>query len=164
MVLPTAALTITALSPLAPEAREILAVCRSEMEPICGTGGCCGADDGDLSQPNVQFLVARLDGSIVGCIALVDRLSYGEVKSFFVSQNARLHGVGGALMEALLEASRDLGIDTLRIASGDKLQSAMALWTRHGFSEREGAPDAGAVLERSRFALAQQSSRARTIA
>ena len=67
-------------------------------------------------------------------------------------------------MEALLEASRDLGIDTLRIASGDKLQSAMALWTRHGFSEREGAPDAGAVLERSRFALAQQSSRARTIA
>ena len=169
MVLQTATLTIATLWPLADDARKLIAASHDEMQAIYTSSECHQLHAQALAEPNVQLLVARINGEAVGCIALVDKVTYGEIKRFFVARSARGHGIGGALMDALLAASRDIGLDTLRLETGDKLEPAMALYGRYGFEERgpfgEYAEAPSSVfMEWTRAGAAQQESLARTIA
>ncbi|MEO1789646.1 MAG: GNAT family N-acetyltransferase [Pseudomonadota bacterium] len=90
----------------------------------------------ELSAPNVEFFVARRGGRPVGCVALVDHLTYGEVKRLFVAEAARGVGVGAALMAALEDAARDIGLRAIRLETGDRLAAAMAIYTARGYRER----------------------------
>ena len=88
-----------------------------------------------------EFLVAELDGVIVGCGALhVMWEDVAEVRTLAVSPTVRGHGVGSKLLEALLVKAREVGVDRVFC-----LTFETEFFGRHGFEEIEGAPVAAEV-------------------
>jgi ribosomal protein S18 acetylase RimI-like enzyme len=61
---------------------------------------------------------------------------------------ARGRGLGGALVEALVEALRAEGFDALRASVGDENPDARAFWERVGFGEVGRLEGGVTVLER----------------
>src|SRR5712692_3435670 len=59
-------------------------------------------DADEVAQGRGAFLIARVDGEVMGCGA-VRRIGDGvaEIKRMYVRPQARGHGVGGAILSAL---------------------------------------------------------------
>jgi len=89
-----------------------------------------------LAAPDITFLVARLDGSTMGCGALAARDGYGEIKSMFVDPEARGTGVAAGLMDRIEAEAVALGLPMLMLETGNLLHAAQALYRRHGFTTR----------------------------
>jgi putative acetyltransferase len=90
-----------------------------------------------LARSEVRFFVARSDGRAVGCGAAVIGTDYfAELKRIIVRPDARGHGIGCALMNAIEAAARDEGISTLLLETGPKSQEALRLYNRCGYRER----------------------------
>lgn len=83
-----------------------------------------------------EFLVAEVDGELVGCGALhVMWEDVAEVRTLAVSPTARGMGVGSKLLEALIQKARDVGVDRVFC-----LTFETEFFGRHGFTEIEGIP------------------------
>jgi putative acetyltransferase len=81
-----------------------------------------------LAAPTVRFFVARLDGRIMGCGALVlNGKSQAEIKRMFVDPEARGHGVGRAFLEAIERAASDEGICLTQLETGTSNHEALGL-------------------------------------
>lgn len=85
-------------------------------------------------------LVARRDGQVIGWAALSPvsgRCVYAGVAevSVYVADSARGQGVGGALLQALVEASECLEIWTLQAGIFPENVASVALHKRTGFRE-----------------------------
>ncbi len=95
-----------------------------------------------------QFRVAVVDDVVVGCGALhVMWEDLAEVRTLAVSPEHLGHGVGSALLAALLDDARDLGIGRVFC-----LTFETAFFGRHGFEVIEGRavdPEVYAELLRS---------------
>lgn len=79
--------------------------------------------------------MARQGGDrVLGTAALADKGGYGEVKSMFVSPEARGLGVGGAqLLEALETLARTKGgFAAMKLETGSLLAEAHRLYARGG--------------------------------
>lgn len=137
-------LTIRTESPLAPEARALIEASEAALHAPCPPEERFGRAAEDLAEKGTQFLVARQDGVPVGCVALVDRLRYGEVKRLYVGAAARGNGIARALMEELERAARDIGLGCLLLETGAARQEAVGLCRSLGYVERGpvgGHPD-----------------------
>ena len=87
-----------------------------------------------LTAPDARFWVARLDGRIVGCAALIwgfDR--QGEIKRMFVAPEARGKGVGRALLGAVEDGARFERLRVLRLETGVKNVEAIGLYRGAGY-------------------------------
>ena len=74
-------------------------------------GSCCPKATVTLFENIQDFLVAEVDGLVVGCGALhVIWEDLGELRTLAVAPHARGAGIGRALVEALLERARALGV------------------------------------------------------
>ncbi|MEM9341843.1 MAG: GNAT family N-acetyltransferase [Pseudomonadota bacterium] len=96
---------------------------------------CCedtGTEE-ELYAPNTEFIVARLDGRPVGCIALMDRVRFAEARRLFVIEEVRGNGIGAALVAAMEAAARDLGLRQVRLNSTLSTQHARRTFQRSGF-------------------------------
>ncbi len=83
-----------------------------------------------------DFLVAEVDGLVVGCGALhVIWEDLGELRTLAVAPHARGAGIGRALVEALLERARALGVSRVFC-----LTFETGFFAGSGFVEIEGAP------------------------
>lgn len=89
-----------------------------------------------LAAPNVHLFAARMAGRVVGTGALVEEPGYGEIKSMFVAEPARGQGVADAMLRQLEDQARALDLPLLRLETGNKLNSAVRLYARHGFEMR----------------------------
>ena len=90
-----------------------------------------------LAAPDVKFFVARGDGgAALGCAALAVRDGYGEIKSMYVADEARGHGVASDVLSRVEQEARSLGLPVLRLETGDLLDAAHRLYGRHGFDVR----------------------------
>jgi N-acetylglutamate synthase-like GNAT family acetyltransferase len=80
-----------------------------------------------------DWFVADVDGQIVGCVSLL-RYTSGlvEVRSLAVDDRLQGLGIGGRLMEALLEEARRRGIPTLFA-----LTRVVEFFSRFGFQVTE---------------------------
>ena len=84
---------------------------------------------------DVLFLVARdIDGAAVGCVALVNRGAYGEVKRMVVDEVRRGQGTGKKLLEHLAMFARMSGLAVLKLETGIHQPAAIALYEGFGFS------------------------------
>jgi len=93
-------------------------------------------DLGELSRPQVTFIVARLDGRAVGCGAVVKcPEGWAEIKRMFVLPTARGHQIGRRLLEALQAIAVDQRIELLRLETGIRQPEALGLYRSTGFSE-----------------------------
>ena len=87
-----------------------------------------------LCAPHITFIVAELNGQTIGCAALANKGTYGEVKSMFTTPAARGNGTGSALMLALETAARAQSLPLMKLETGDDLYAAHRLYERHGFT------------------------------
>ncbi|RYH01362.1 GNAT family N-acetyltransferase [Salipiger sp. IMCC34102] len=87
-----------------------------------------------LAEPHISFFLAHDDVQAIGCGALANKGTYGELKSMFVDPKARGSGAGAAIVTAILAAAREQGLPALKIETGDDLYPAHRLYARHGFT------------------------------
>jgi GNAT superfamily N-acetyltransferase len=142
-------------------------VAQAEVELIARYGGL---DAGELGltptmfeSPLGSFLVARVDRARpdsaqrpvggVGLRRVAERT--GEVRRLWVDPSWRGRGVGRALMARLEGAARNLGLDELVLATGDRQPEAVQLYKATGWT-RLYVDTAGRPLEAGwiRFAKA----------
>ena len=95
-----------------------------------------------------DFVVAEIDGRVVGCGALhVLWEDLGEVRTLVVDESALGAGVGSAVLRRLIERARELGLSRLFC-----LTFETEFFRRHGFEAIEGRavdPEVYAELLRS---------------
>lgn len=83
-----------------------------------------------------EFLVAELDGEVVGCGALhVLWEDLGEIRTVAVHPRTVGHGVGHAIVGQLIAGARELGLQRLFVLTFEK-----QFFSRHGFAEIDGTP------------------------
>lgn len=82
------------------------------------------------------FLVARtLAGEAVGCGGLRPLAGGGaEIKRMFVAPSVRGTGVAVALLRAIEEEARAMGLDRLVLETGTEQPDAMRFYEREGYS------------------------------
>ena len=83
-----------------------------------------------------EFLVAEVEGEVVGCGALhVLWEDLGEIRTVAVDPRVLGRGVGHALVDGLIDGARDLGLRRLFVLTFEK-----QFFGRHGFAEIDGTP------------------------
>lgn len=82
------------------------------------------------------IFIAYMNGQPVGVIGL-RRFSEtaGEVKRMFVKDSARGNGIGKRLLSTCIDTARSLGYRSLKLDTADFMQSAIKLYSAHGFNE-----------------------------
>jgi putative acetyltransferase len=94
-------------------------------------------DVATLTAANVRFLVARRGGIAIGCGALVlGTDGAAELKRMFVVPEARGRKLGSRILDALEAAAEAEGVRVLRLETGVRQPEALALYRRHGYTER----------------------------
>jgi putative acetyltransferase len=107
-----------------------------------------------LMAPEVDFLVAALDGRIVGCGAVrrmagepaTDGRAYGEVKRMVTAPAARGQGIAAQIVAALEQGLRARGVSLALLETGAEQRAAVRLYERCGYRRRDpfgGYPDNG---------------------
>lgn len=95
-----------------------------------------------------EFRIAEVEGEMAGCGALhVMWEDLAEIRTLAVGEQHLGHGVGSALLQALLDDARELGVERVFC-----LTFETDFFVRHGFSEIEGQavdPEVYAELLRS---------------
>lgn len=100
-------------------------------------------DVDDFLPPSGGFIVALIQGDVVGCGAVrtLDP-GIGELKRMWVSPERRRQGIGTALLHSLEQLSIELGHERLRLDSNQELSEAIALYVREGFMPTDRYNDA----------------------
>lgn len=128
-------------SPRQPEIARLMDLSNAYMASLYPAESNHLVDLEALEQPNVSFLVARNDGEIVGCCALVEAGNgTAEIKRMFVDPEARGLRMGKLMMNALVERARELELEAIRLETGISQPEAINLYRKAGFIEIEPFP------------------------
>ena len=94
-------------------------------------------DIASLEKPEVTMFVARHEGVVAGCCALVDGGDgSGEIKRLFVDPAMRGLGIARRLLEALEAQAQAAGIGVLQLETGIYQPEAIGLYERSGYRRR----------------------------
>lgn len=140
-------LSVTPDHPDTPEVRALLLRHHAVMRASSPEDSCHVMDPDALVARGVLLLAARDGDAVLGVGALAQlNAQQGELKSMHTAHEARGRGVGRAILLALLEAGRDLGLQRISLETGaaEMFAPARALYTAHGFVE---CPPFGAYIE-----------------
>jgi putative acetyltransferase len=89
-----------------------------------------------LAAPDAVFLVARRNGELLGSIAFrIIAPGHAEIKRMFVRAEARGHGVGRRLLEALEDAARQRNLERISLETGIRQPEAIALYRASGYGD-----------------------------
>ncbi len=98
-------------------------------------------------------MLAHLDGQVVGGVALCGLGSSGfEFCKLVVTDAARGHGAGRALVEACLAFCAERNAPALWLQSFNKLEVAIGLYRRMGFTDAPPPPEMS-VLQRTEIIM-----------
>ena len=123
--------------PRAPQATALLQASHALMERLFPPEDNHYLSIDALCTPDIRFFIAREGDTVLGCAALANKGDYGEVKSMFVSEDARGKGVADALLRQLEDYARELDLPVMRLETSDLLHAAHRLYERHGFVKCE---------------------------
>jgi len=122
-------------TPDQPEVRAMLATLDAYCASLYPAESNHLLDVASLLAGDVLFLVARdIDGAAVGCAALANRGSYGEVKRMYVDEARRGLGTGRQLLDHLAMFARMSGLGELKLETGIHQPAAIALYEHAGFT------------------------------
>lgn len=134
-------LTIAAESPLTDDADFLVQGSEAALRAVYTEDECFTFTAAQLDDPKVTFLVARAANRPVGCVALVDCGTYGEIKRLYTVPMGRGRGTATELMDALETHAKAMGHTSVRLETGDKLVEAVRLYTILGYSVRSAFGD-----------------------
>ena len=129
------ALSIQSEPPDMADARALLEALDAHLNSLYPPENCHKLSVAALQDKSVIFLVARWDGTAVGCGAV--RFvggEYAEVKRMYVAPQWRGLGVAQALLRHLERLSLQNGFGALRLETGIQQHDAVRLYERMGFS------------------------------
>ena len=90
-----------------------------------------------VTPPAGVFLIARIDGTAVGCGALRPALDgtagLAEIKRMYTSPEARRRGVSRAVLAGLEAAARAFGYRKIQLETGTRQPEAMTLYEDTGY-------------------------------
>ncbi|MCB0154238.1 MAG: GNAT family N-acetyltransferase [Anaerolineae bacterium] len=94
----------------------------------------------ELAAPNVTFVVARLNGQVVGCGAVKAMRdapgapgAYGEIKRMYVAPAGRGHGLAKMMLAYLEQKLLAKDIPLARLETGIHQAEAIGLYERLGY-------------------------------
>ena len=123
-------------SPLTQDAADLIAGSEGALREVYTPDECFTFTASELDNDDIIFLVARNDADqAIGCVALCDYKTYGEVKRLYVPPAGRGQGTARALMDELEERARLLGHTDVKLETGDKLVAAVALYASLGYTK-----------------------------
>lgn len=126
-------ITISQGDPHDPQATALLKASHALMQELFSPEDNHFLSIDDLCTPDIRFFLAREDDDLLGCGALANKGTYGEIKSMFVSPDARGKGVAALVLNQIENAARDQGLPALKLETGDALEAAHRLYFRAGF-------------------------------
>ena len=95
-------------------------------------------DVSTLEDLSVAFFVARHEGEVVGCCALVEAGDgSAEIKRMFVDPKARGLKIGRRLLDRIERHGRDAGLTVVRLETGIYQPEAIGLYRSAGYAEIE---------------------------
>jgi len=121
-------------SPTHPDAIRLLDASQALMQETFAAEENFALDHAALAAPDIRFFTAREGSTLLGCGAMQIKDGYAEVKSFYVSPDARGKGVGAALIRQIEDQAREESLQVLKLETGDELAAACRLYERHGFT------------------------------
>ncbi len=121
-------------SPITPEGRELIAGSEDALRAVYTEDECFTFTAEELLDDAIAFYVARKDDAPVGCVALVDYKTYGEIKRLYVPHTARGLGIAKILMAHLENEAKAKGHTSVKLETGDKLAAAVSLYKTLGYS------------------------------
>jgi putative acetyltransferase len=129
-------LVIATETPRQPEVIELLRQSDAYMAALYPAESNHMLDIDSLCGPEVHFLVARWEGRIVGCAALVQGSDgRAEIKRMFVDPAARGKGAGRGLLAQIEAIAQREAIHLLQLETGGKQPEALELYRRFGYVE-----------------------------
>jgi len=92
---------------------------------------------GKYASPAGRLFLLLHDNRPAGCVGLRKlEPNICEMKRLYVRPEARGHGYGRVLAEAVIKAARDIGYERMRLDTiGDSMKDAVELYRRLGFRE-----------------------------
>lgn len=93
---------------------------------------------GKYVHPEGRILIGLIDKKIVGCVA-VRKLegTVCEMKRLYVKPETRGTGLGAKLAEQIIKIAQNLGYQTMRLDTLERLTDAMNLYKKLGFKKTE---------------------------
>jgi GNAT superfamily N-acetyltransferase len=92
-------------------------------------------DAAEVAEGRGAFLIAYAGGRPVGCGAIRKiEEGVGEIKRMFVLPTARGQGVGRAVLAAVEDEARRLGLRRLLLETGERQSEALVLYERSGYA------------------------------
>ena len=90
-----------------------------------------------FSSPGFWFVVAEVDGRVVGSNGLDERSAIAGVGPITVDPSVQNKNVGRKLMDAAMERARERGVAGARLVQAAFHNRSLSLYTRLGFDVRE---------------------------
>lgn len=129
-------ISITPEDPRQPDVRRLIALSDAYMAALYPAQSNHLATADALAAPNTVMLVARRNSEALGSIAFrIVAPGHAEMKRLFVRADARGHGLGRRLLEALEEAARRQGITRISLETGIHQPEAIGLYRSVGYQE-----------------------------
>lgn len=124
--------------PRQPEVLRLMDMSNAYMASLYPAESNHMVDIDTLEKPTVSFFVARNEGQIVGCCAVVDAGDgTGEIKRMFVDPQARGLKIGQLMMDAIIARGQELRLSAIRLETGISQPEAIGLYRKAGFVEIE---------------------------
>ena len=120
-------------SPREPEVRALVEASHALMQKLFPPEDIYALDVDALGAAEIRLFAARDGDAVLGIGALAVRDGYGEIKSMFVDPSARGRGVAATILERLEAEAKSLGMDMLRLETGEVLEAAVRLYGRSGY-------------------------------
>jgi len=139
-LLTAASITIEEEDANSPDAQQSMALYVEELaarfEEGFDTAKGNSVSGDEFIRPHGSFLVARLDGSPVGCgaVRMLDAAT-AEIKRMWVAPSARGLGVAGRMLRKLEAIAHELGAQTVYLDTNRALKEAQSLYRRDGYAE-----------------------------
>ncbi len=116
------------------EAAELIALSDAYSLERYPAEGHFGSSVEELDGNDVSFVIMRVDGAAIGCVAMkwnADRTA--ELKRLFVRAEGRGRGAGRKLMAVAENLARDRGMERVNLETGPLNREAVSLYEASGF-------------------------------